>query len=169
MRQATVNGHSGKAFVGLAGGPPPGAPVRRRESVAGRHQRLHQNYVAVASKADSSTTETEMRIVILVGISLGVLLVALGLVAWPAISAAVMLGIASGVVLSSFAFAVRWRRTALWAAAAAMISGVNLALLIFHVESGLTYIAGLLLSFALFLVLVISYLGERRSRLLLHA
>jgi hypothetical protein len=77
-------------------------------------------------------------------------------------SAATIFGAASGAVVAIVAMSTKWRRTAIWAAVAATTSGANLAFLIAKAESGVTYFTGLMLLVILFVVLLISYVSERR-------
>jgi len=78
--------------------------------------------------------------------------------------AATILGAICAVALALVALSMKWRRAAVWAASAAVASAANFALLLGKAESGASYFAGLLLPAILFLVLLISYIGELRRR-----
>jgi len=95
-------------------------------------------------------------------VSLGVLFTSLCLYVWPAMSAATIFGTLSGVALAVVALSMRWRRTAIWAAVAAVMSIANFALLMSRIESGTTWRIGWLLPAIVALVLTISYIAERR-------
>jgi len=100
----------------------------------------------------------------LIIVSLGILFTSLCLYVWPVMGGATILGALSGIILALVALSMRWRRTAIWAAVAAVTLLANLAFLMNGNESATTMLIGLFLPAIVALVLIVSYIVERRRR-----